>query len=165
TLFRLIPQAPPAVDAVGAVQLLAGGVGPAGRAGDDLGGVDHDLAARRLDGEAVEAARGRSLLVLAGLVVLGAVAWALPPLGGGAPGDPAAEVHTALVQGHEPAPGDAGVEALGVVRLVVGDQVEAAVWDVGVAVVGLDVGVDLVGVPGLGLGADAPGQVGAQEEN
>src|SRR4029450_11091183 len=76
---------------------------------------------------------------------------------------PAPAVHTALVQGQEPAPGDAGVEALGVVRLVVGDQVEAAVGDVGVAVVGLDIGLDLVGVAGLDLGAEALGQVGPQE--
>src|SRR5215203_114035 len=152
----------PAADAVGAVQLLAGGVGPPGRAGDDLGGVDHDLAARRLDGEAVEAARGRSLLVLAGLVVLGAVAGALPPLGGGAPRDPAAEMDATLVQGHAAAAGDAAVDALGVVLLVVGDEVEAAVGDIGVAVVGLDVGVDRVGVAGPDLAAEPFGQVGPQ---
>ncbi len=43
-----------AADAVGALGLLAGGVGAPGRAGDDLGGVHHDLAALHGDGEAVQ---------------------------------------------------------------------------------------------------------------
>src|SRR5215217_1961240 len=163
TVLRLIGSGLPAADAVGPVQLLAGGVGPPGRAGDHLGGVDDDLAALNGDGEAVQPARGRPLLVLAGLVVLGTVAGALPPLGGGAPRDPAAEVDAALVKGHEAAAGDAAVDALGVVLVVVGHQVEAAVGDVGVAVVGLDVAVDALGRAGLDLAAEALGEAGPQE--
>src|SRR5919197_277097 len=163
TVVLVMGSGPSAADAVGAFQLLPGGVGAARQAGDDLGGVDHDLVALHADGEAVEPARGRALLVLAGLVVLGPVAGALPPLGGRAPGDPAAEVDAALVQGHVAAAGDAPVEARLVVGIVVGDQVEAAVRHVGVAVVALDVGVDLGLGAGLDLGAEAGGQVRPQE--
>jgi hypothetical protein len=76
---------------------------------------------------------------------------------------PAAEVDAALVQRHVAAAGDVLVDALSVVGLVVGDQVEAAVGHVGVAVVGLDVAVDLGLVAGADLAAEPLGEVGPEE--
>src|SRR5438876_9992768 len=61
---------------------LVGGVRPPGRAGDDRGGVHADGVARHRQLEAVQAGRGRAQLVLAGLVVLRAVARAFERLAG-----------------------------------------------------------------------------------
>src|SRR5689334_164567 len=89
--------------AVGAFGLLAGGVGPDGRALDNDLGVDDDEAVFDCHAEAVEAAGGGAAHLLPHPAVLGAVARALEPLRRGAPRHPAAQVHALLVEGHHAA--------------------------------------------------------------
>src|SRR3954452_14389818 len=85
-------------DAVGALCLLAGGVGSDGRPLDDEAGVHDQRVAADLHGEVVEAAWRGPTLLLADAVVLRPVARALEPLRGRAVGHAAAEVHALLVQ-------------------------------------------------------------------
>src|SRR5688572_27733212 len=66
----LIGSVTPAADAVWTLGLLAGGVGPDGRARDDDAGVDAHPAAVHGEREAVEASRGRATLLLPVAVVL-----------------------------------------------------------------------------------------------
>src|SRR5689334_8694756 len=93
--------------AVRALGLLSGGVGADRRALDDGARIDGQLAARDGRGEAIHAARGRAALLLAGLVVLRAVARALEPLRRLAGRHAAAEMRALLVQD-----GDARLEAV-----------------------------------------------------
>ena len=67
----------------------------------DLGGVDQTLPSVDVIGNRSMPARRRAQLVLAGLVVLRAVARALEPLRGAAERHAAAQVHAALVQRHD----------------------------------------------------------------
>src|SRR4051812_27399980 len=91
-------------DAVRALGLLAGGVRADRRAGHDRAGVDRHVAvAGDRDGEAVHAARRRTGLLLADLVVLRAVTRALEPLAGHARRHAAAEVRALLVERHDAA--------------------------------------------------------------
>src|SRR5437763_13940124 len=90
----------PAPDAVGTLGLLAGCVRADRGALDDASGagVHGDGVARDLRCEPVEAARGRSALLLPHPVVLRAVARALEPLRRQAIGHAATEVHALLVE-------------------------------------------------------------------
>src|SRR4051795_5566937 len=89
-------------DAVGALCLLAGGVGSDGRPLDDETGVHDQRVPADLHGEVVEAARRGPALLLADTVVLRAVARALEPLRGQAVRDAATEVHALLVERDDP---------------------------------------------------------------
>src|SRR5439155_22062876 len=99
---------------------------------------------------AIESPRSRSELVLASIVVLGAVTRAFEPLRLDAEWDAAAQVHAALVQAHHALGGD----ALG---LVVDDalhlrgvwhDVEASLSVVQGLVLRLDEALDVVELPG-----------------
>src|ERR1051326_2276032 len=79
---------------------LAGRVRAARRSGDPERRVHRHRVAGDRYPEPVEAARRRPKLVLAGLVVFGAVAWALEPLRLHAERNLAPKVHTPLVERH-----------------------------------------------------------------
>src|SRR2546421_3769361 len=87
--------------AEGSFGRLVGRVRSPGRARDDAGGVHAHRVARHGELEAVQAGGGRPQLVLAGLVVLRAVARALEPLAGLTEGHPATQVDALLVESHQ----------------------------------------------------------------
>src|SRR5262249_42896517 len=108
-------------------------VRPTGGTGGRRPGVDLDHAALDAHRGALQAVGGGPQLMLAGVVVLRAVARALEPLALLAERDPAAQVRALLVQRHEPlagpghGPGQAVVDAASLVPVaVVGDEVEPA---------------------------------------
>ena len=120
-----------------------------------------------VDLEPVHPVRRGAELVLAGGVVLRAVARAFEPLRLLAERDPAPQVHAPLVQRHDPL----GRDALGRVvdvalRLaVVLDDVEATGARVERHVVVLDVGEDVVQLAGVDHGTEAAPQVRPQERD
>src|SRR3954451_9340913 len=87
---------------VGAFSFLASGVRADGRPLDDRAGVDGEYPTAPIGADPIHAARRRTTLLLADLVVLRTVTRALEPLRGETRWNAATEVGTLLVHDGEP---------------------------------------------------------------